>query len=479
MSAVPPVADPPTIRFLNDRWEMLEAIGTGAMGDVWRGRHRVLGHEVAIKLMKLSAARDENLVARFVREARIAAQLRHRHIARVEDFGTTADGLPFLVMELLKGESLEDRLQAHGRVDPYLALTVARHVGAACDAAHAAGVVHRDLKPSNCFLVTEEGAPVVKVIDFGVARWADGMKLTLNDGDHGPMLLGTPSYMAPEQIAGDANIDGRADLWSLAAMLYELLTGRLPFEAGSLPGLFFAITTGTAPPPSGYVPTLGPGVDAWAVQAFARDREERYSSGQALAERFAEALASMAPGRASMPATRETPMVMAPTERAFPAITAAELLRPAQTGAAPFSTFDAAAFSASAHGSMSAAPAAVAPRRTAWIVSLTATLVVGLGVVAWLIQGAPEHREAPVRASPPATPAPVAVSPTPHALPPSRPAPVVAPVVAPVAPAIDRRPSALRPVPAHTVVRSPMLLAPPTLSPSPRPLPQAYNPEEP
>jgi serine/threonine protein kinase len=93
MSAIPPVADPPTIRFLNDRWEMLEAIGTGAMGDVWRGRHRVLGHEVAIKLMKLAAARDENLVARFVREARIAAQLRHRHIARVEDFGTTADGL--------------------------------------------------------------------------------------------------------------------------------------------------------------------------------------------------------------------------------------------------------------------------------------------------------------------------------------------------------------------------------------------------
>jgi serine/threonine protein kinase len=472
------VADQATARAISDRWGLLEPIGDGAMGEVWRGRHRVLGHDVAIKLMKLSAARDENLVARFVREARIAAQLRHRHIARVEDFGTTDDGRPFLVMELLQGESLEDRLQAHGQVDPYLALTVARHVGAACDAAHAAGIVHRDLKPSNCFLVTEDGAPVVKVIDFGVARWADGMKLTQHDGDKGPMLLGTPSYMAPEQIGGEADLDGRADLWSLAAMLYELLTGRLPFEATTLPALFFAVTMGTAPPPSHHAPALGPAVDAWAVRAFARDRAGRYPTGHALAEALAEAVASMSLGRSSLPTTRESPAVVAPTERAFPAITAASASAP---GSYPSperrSTLEAVSRSGPPAGGdrVTLGP----PRQSAGlVVALTAGLVVGLGVTAWLSQRAPAtpalHAAVATPARPLAPPSPVV------AVVPARPAaPVAAPPI--VAPAVDRRPSVARPLPSRVLTTSqspPLVFAPPAVAPAPRP-PRAYNPEEP
>lgn len=491
------VADQPTIPLLNDRWEPIEPIGTGAMGEVWRGRHRVLGHDVAIKLMKHSAARDENLVARFVREARIAAQLRHRHIARVEDFGTTDDGRPFLVMELLKGESLEDRLQAHGQVDPYLALTVARHVGAACDAAHAAGIVHRDLKPSNCFLVTEDNTPVVKVIDFGVARWADGMKLTQHDGDKGPMLLGTPSYMAPEQIGGDPDIDGRADLWSLAAMLYELLTGRLPFEAATLPALFFAVTMGTAPPPTRYAPALGAGVDAWAVRAFSRERAGRYPTGHALAEALAEAFASMSLGRASLPATRETPAVVAPTELAFPAITAAGpaersfVPRPSFPGGEARSTIEAVTRSGPSFGRASAADAAPPQRRATLVVALTAGLVVGLGLTAWLSQREPDAPRAaattPTPTAPPPSP-PVVAAPAPAApvriAAPVAPVPVAAPVVAPRV--VDRRPSALRPppvarplAPSHEFSPAPMVLAPPAVAPSPRSPPRAYNPEEP
>ncbi|MDO9017510.1 MAG: serine/threonine-protein kinase [Myxococcales bacterium] len=496
------MADQPTIPQLNDRWEPIEPIGTGAMGEVWRGRHRVLGHDVAIKLMKHSAARDENLVARFVREARIAAQLRHRHIARVEDFGTTDDGRPFLVMELLKGESLEDRLQAHGQVDPYLALTVARHVGAACDAAHAAGIVHRDLKPSNCFLVTEDNTPVVKVIDFGVARWADGMKLTQHDGDKGPMLLGTPSYMAPEQIGGDPDIDGRADLWSLAAMLYELLTGRLPFEATTLPALFFAVTMGTAPPPTRYAPALGAGVDAWAVRAFSRERAGRYPTGHALAEALAEALASMSLGRASMPATRETPAVVAPTELAFPAITAAGpaersfVPRPSFPGGEARSTFEAVTRSGPSYGRESAVAAAPPQRRATLVMALTAGLVVGLGLTAWLSQREPDARAPHAAAS---TAAPPVVAPAPAApVVVAAPAPV-APVAAPSAPAapvvaapavaapvVDRRPTVVRPppvarplAPSHDLSPAPMVLAPPAVAPPPRSPPRAYNPEEP
>lgn len=489
------VADQPTIPLLNDRWEPIEPIGTGAMGEVWRGRHRVLGHDVAIKLMKHSAARDENLVARFVREARIAAQLRHRHIARVEDFGTTDDGRPFLVMELLKGESLEDRLQAHGQVDPYLALTVARHVGAACDAAHAAGIVHRDLKPSNCFLVTEDNTPVVKVIDFGVARWADGMKLTQHDGDKGPMLLGTPSYMAPEQIGGDPDIDGRADLWSLAVMLYELLTGRLPFEATTLPALFFAVTMGTAPPPTRYAPALGAGVDAWAVRAFSRERAGRYPTGHALAEALAEALASMSLGRAPLPATRETPAVVAPTELAFPAITAAGpaersfVPRPSFPVGEARSTIEAVTRSGPSYGRASAVAAAPPQRRATLVVALTAGLVVGLGLTAWLSQREPDAPHAAATtptAPPPSPPVVAALAPVLIAAPapaPIAPVPVAAPVVA--SPVVDRRPSALRPPPvARTLapapmVLAPMVLAPPAVAPPPRSPPRAYNPEEP
>lgn len=497
-SAPATVADLPTAQPLNDRWELIAPLGDGAMGEVWRGRHRVLGHEVAVKRMKAAASRDAALVARFVREARIAAQLRHRHIARVEDFGTSDDGRPFLVMELLQGESLEERLQREGRIDPYLALTVARHVGAACDVAHAAGIVHRDLKPSNCFLVKEDGAPVVKVIDFGVARWADGLKLTQHEG--GPMLLGTPSYMAPEQIEGSDSIDGRADLWSLAVMLYELLTGRLPFEASTLPALLYAVATSAPPPPSRHAPSLGTAVDAWAVRALARPRDARYPTGHALAEGLAEALAGVALGRASLPSTRETPAVVAPTERSFPMVTAPHLARPSLPEPEGRSTFDAVSISGPTYGRDSAMSVAPPARRAAWVASLAAGVAVGIGVAVWLGHARPATPSGPTRVTPAVTVVPpVVVPPTPVALPSAppapSPAPVAPPVPVPVAPPVApvTHAPAVRVAPPPPAVRapvrptspivahpsSPTVLTVPVAAPPSRPPPRDYNPDEP
>ncbi|MBL8604568.1 MAG: serine/threonine protein kinase [Myxococcales bacterium] len=287
------MSDSTSPRTLNDRWELTEKIGSGAMGEVWRGRHTVLGHEVAVKLMKREASRDQQLVTRFVREARIAAQLRHRNIARVEDFGTTPEGRPFLVMELLRGASLESLLESRSKLDLATVSVVARHVGAACDVAHAAGIVHRDLKPANCFLVHDDDAsPLVKVLDFGVAKVADGLLTTQHGLEPGAgfALIGTPIYMSPEQASGDANLDGRSDLWSLGVMLYELVTGALPYSAESLPQLLCQIVSAEVRAPSTHDPELPMALDQWATRAFAKSREARFQDGKSLAEALVTAL---------------------------------------------------------------------------------------------------------------------------------------------------------------------------------------------
>ncbi|MEI8257746.1 MAG: protein kinase, partial [Deltaproteobacteria bacterium] len=269
-------------QILADRWQLVEFLGQGAMGEVWRGRHAMLGHDAAIKLMREDAATDVELVQRFKREARIAAQLRHRNLVRVEDFGTGDDGRPFLVMELLRGESLGAFMERTGRVDRATAARVALHIAAACDTAHAAGIVHRDLKPDNCFVVTDDdGSPLVKVLDFGIAKVTDGIFKTSSGALTGlHAVLGTPMYMSPEQARGQADLDGRSDLWSLGIIVYEMLTGRLPYTAVNITQLLYAVLSAPIPPPSLFDPMLGHGIDAWFARALDRDRTHRFQSGR-------------------------------------------------------------------------------------------------------------------------------------------------------------------------------------------------------
>jgi serine/threonine protein kinase len=282
----------PQEALLGDRWQLLSPIGEGAMGEVWHGRHAQLGHDVAIKLMKQEAAQDQNLVARFRREARIAAQLRSKYIVRVEDYGTSRDGRPYLVMEFLRGQTLAAVLERTPRPDRAFVARVVQHIAAACDVAHPAGIVHRDLKPENCFVVQDDdGAALVKVLDFGVAKITDNVFVTQNGvvtGSHA--LLGTPVYMSPEQARGEPNLDGRSDLWSLSVIAYEMLTGRIPFDVGSLAQVLYAVLAGPIAPPSTLDATIPRAVDGWAARALNRDRAQRFSSGRELSAALAQAL---------------------------------------------------------------------------------------------------------------------------------------------------------------------------------------------
>ncbi len=275
---------------VDDRWEIVGPLDTGSMSVVYRGRDRADGHPVAVKVMKPEFSRDPVLVQRCIREARVVQGIVHPHVVRVEGAGMAADGRPFIVMELLEGETLELRI-ARGRIALPLVAEVVSQVADAVDAAHAAGIVHRDLKPDNCFLLDSPGGAVrVKILDFGFAKLSD--RLANPDGfrTESNALLGTPLYMSPEQVRASRDVDHRSDLWSLGIMAYELLVGAAPFDARPLPDLLLEILSRPIPPPSARAPGLPPALDSWVVRALDRTPERRFQSGRELADAFAAAL---------------------------------------------------------------------------------------------------------------------------------------------------------------------------------------------
>ncbi len=315
---------PQAEEILADRWALVEKIDEGAMGEIYAARHAVLGHAVAVKVLIPAVSRDKAATERFLREARIAARLQHRNVVRVEDFGVAADGRPFLVMELLRGESLARRLGRAPALTPAESLDIVRQIAAAVDAAHAAGIVHRDLKPENVFLAVEHGAPVVKVLDFGVAKFTD----TLANAGHATAsntLVGTPRYMSPEQARSLRELDGRSDLWSLGMIAYEMITGSHPFEGEAIAELLVAILTHRIPPPTSRRAGLPSALDAWAERALARSRYERFSTGRELADALADALDGRVDERWALDtgdtyrrggrARRSTPLMDAPRAR--------------------------------------------------------------------------------------------------------------------------------------------------------------------
>jgi serine/threonine-protein kinase len=214
---------------INGKYRLIRLIGDGGMGSVFEARHEYLGTVVALKFLHSELSSRPGLVARFLREARLSASIKSEHIARVTDVDQAGDGAAYLVMELLEGQSLRTMLDREGRLAPSIALDYTLQMLEGLEAAHAIGVVHRDLKPDNVFVVTTPKGPLVKLLDFGIAKLRSSKEFQGGLTRPG-VMMGTPEYMAPEQAYAADSVDVRADVYSVGAILYEMLAGTRPAQ---------------------------------------------------------------------------------------------------------------------------------------------------------------------------------------------------------------------------------------------------------
>jgi eukaryotic-like serine/threonine-protein kinase len=270
---------------LSGTLRFVRKIADGGMGSVWLAEHLVLNTEVAVKVLARPWAAMPSAATRFVREARITAKIRSPHVVRVLDCRCDESDEPYLVLELLRGENLEERVRRAGALSVFELLEVVAQTCEALTAAHEAGYVHRDLKPENVFLVAGR-QPFVKLLDFGVAKPTDDDECI--DADRLP--AGTPQYMSPEHMFEPQDTDARSDLFSLGAVAYFALTGRSPFEADSLEGLYFAIDGGRFERPSELRPELPASLDPWFAKALAHDPGDRFQTAREMAEALRAAL---------------------------------------------------------------------------------------------------------------------------------------------------------------------------------------------
>jgi serine/threonine protein kinase len=277
---------------LDHRYAIEARLGEGGMGVVFRARHVVIEKPVAIKVLKRHVARDNNVVSRFVQEARAASRIGHPNIIDVTDFGVTASGMTYQVMEYLEGQTLSAAIRAEGRMSPDRALPILAQLCRALGAAHDKGIVHRDLKPENVFLLARDGRrDFVKVVDFGIAK----VQPVEGAGrESGPMrrltragsVFGTPEYMAPEQALGKGDTDHRVDVYALGTILFEMLVGRVPHKGESAMRTLAMQLMEPIPTPREVAPDLAISdqLEAIVMRALAREREDRYqSTGELLA----------------------------------------------------------------------------------------------------------------------------------------------------------------------------------------------------
>jgi eukaryotic-like serine/threonine-protein kinase len=301
MSANDPTSPPGTGVLPGDvivgKYRVDRIIGQGGMGIVVAAMHLHLEERVAIKLLRPEGTARNEAAARFLREAKAAVKIKSQHVAKVLDVGVMADGRPYIVMEYLEGRDLAEELDRNGPMPEAVAVD---YVLQACDAlaeAHKRGVVHRDLKPSNLFLCTNQKPPIIKLLDFGVSKFKDNSLLpnTSPSLTAEAALIGTPYYMSPEQIRNARNVDEKADVWALGVILYELISGRVPFDGETATAVLAAICGDKPKPLHEVCKTASADISEIVGACLAKNLDERMPNVRELVR----ALAAVAPDKAS------------------------------------------------------------------------------------------------------------------------------------------------------------------------------------
>ncbi|MDI1481433.1 serine/threonine-protein kinase [Polyangium sp. y55x31] len=287
---------------LSGKFRIERVLGEGGMGVVLAAHHLHLGRTVAIKLLQPEALKHQEIVARFANEARSASRIQSEHVARVLDVGTLDTGEPYMVMEYLEGSDLSKLVKRQG---PLAIEDAVEYLLQACEAlaeAHVAGIVHRDLKPANLYLTRRaDGSACVKVLDFGISKAAlVGTSPEAQQMTQTQSVLGTPGYMAPEQLRSAKHVDPRTDIWALGVILQELLTGKLAFQGSTVPEVYLAILQNPPDPLRTLRPDAPPALEAVILRCLEKDAARRFASVGELAA----ALVPFAPQRARLSAER-------------------------------------------------------------------------------------------------------------------------------------------------------------------------------
>jgi eukaryotic-like serine/threonine-protein kinase len=262
-------------------FQVVRLLGEGGFGEVYEAENPFLQRRVAIKVLHTGMVQEPEMVRRFLNEARAASAIRHPNIIEVFDAGVTPSGEPYILMEFLEGDSLQKLLLQRGRMPLRTVQEISRQAGSALSAAHAAGIVHRDLKPENLFVIPDTGMPLglrVKVLDFGIAKVKHRDDQVSTMKTQAGLLMGSPTYMSPEQCRDSSDVDLRSDIYSLAIIVYELLAGVPPFASKSATEMLVLQITADPPPLGQQVADLPDYVEQTVMRALSKNRDDRYAS---------------------------------------------------------------------------------------------------------------------------------------------------------------------------------------------------------